>query len=629
MASRPVSTAGSSGGSTSVRTNRLVAALGGAGEQQPPSMAPPPSRGTRSSVGGVNSRDGAPMTANVLQMPSVIKDEADGTKPHQTATMSEMFMEAAHIEDRLRRHLLELIEPTITKQRLLDTRVKQAQASADKLNSDVLELKRLTEGQESLRNQIDAFRVELAEWNRERRDHEQQVGDRTSLLETESNDVRKTVERKTADIAAVNRAVKGFGDNIGELRTELSEIRRYFNDRVEVGRDKAAKLRDEVETRICGVESEQLHINDRLVGHDTDIAHLKHHIDYLSTSVAQALDGVTTLEKSKVAVESVAQQQSEFREFASNLEARVSGLSSQFGSMVHDVKAHFETASNTMVQTTAGQMDSLRIIFNEGVRKVDVALKDVSAFLRKQEAAEGELTKRLEDSFKDTRAELESAATATKEQLKKQERQCMDISVEVKYLQSVVRELEVRTGNKNSSNGGTYSGGGGISKDVVSMLLESAMISVAMDMKDDHDRKRIALFGYRGGEAPDTPKVQHNGKTCSLPELDGGGWQTARGGMKFRPSMTPRRRGLAESGEVAAKAGEGPPSLKDPVVMLDTRCLSCSGNQATVLAGFKMACLQYAPSPVEYEKSTYSRSELIKLRLDLLEQVKDQLRQIE
>lgn len=73
----------------------------------------------------------------------------------------------------------------------------------------------------------------------------------------------------------------------------------------------------------------------------------------------------------------------------------------------------------------------------------------------------------------------------------------------------------------------------------------------------------------------------------------------------------------------------GPAPLSDPTVMLDTRCLSCSGNQATVLAGFKMACLQYAPTPVLYEKSAYTRTELIKLRVDLLEQVREQLRQVE
>merc|ERR1712137_739626 len=66
-------------------------------------------------------------------------------------------------------------------------------------------------------------------------------------------------------------------------------------------------------------------------------------------------------------------------------------------------------------------------------------------------------------------------------------------------------------------------------------------------------------------------------------------------------------------------------NVVSPVVTIDKRCLSCSGSAATTLAGFKLACLQYAPSAVEYEQEIYGRSELINKRLGLLEQAKKQL----
>jgi len=62
-----------------------------------------------------------------------------------------------------------------------------------------------------------------------------------------------------------------------------------------------------------------------------------------------------------------------------------------------------------------------------------------------------------------------------------------------------------------------------------------------------------------------------------------------------------------------------------PVMTIDKRCLSCSGNTATVLAGFKLACLQYAPSPVLYRDVPHSRTELIRLRMELIKQAKDEL----
>merc|ERR1712187_1022339 len=124
-------------------------------------------------------------------------------------------------------------------------------------------------------------------------------------------------------------------------------------------------------------------------------------------------------------------------------------------------------------------------------------------------------------------------------------------------------------------------------------------------MQDDHDRKNIALFGYKSAEAKD------NKPACSLPDLShdraNGGSHSARGPRKRTASannMTP-----SMNFNAAAEA---------PVLSLDRRCLSCSGSSGTVLAGFKLACLTYAPTQIEFEKATYSRSELISQRLDML-----------
>jgi len=64
----------------------------------------------------------------------------------------------------------------------------------------------------------------------------------------------------------------------------------------------------------------------------------------------------------------------------------------------------------------------------------------------------------------------------------------------------------------------------------------------------------------------------------------------------------------------------------DPVITVDKRCLSCSGSHATVLAGFKLACLQYTPGPVEYQKVIYDRTELLDLQIKLVEQAKERLK---
>jgi len=169
------------------------------------------------------------------------------------------------------------------------------------------------------------------------------------------------------------------------------------------------------------------------------------------------------------------------------------------------------------------------------------------------------------------------------------------------------------------------------------MLVESSLLGAALEAQDDRDRKSIALFGMK----PSTGTVEGGGGKSPgklvLPELDSGR-HTARGSIaKFqetprrRPSASPRD---ASSSHHSYSPGDGSGESwhqpeAGPVVTLDKRCLACSGSQATVLAGFKLACLQYSPSSVEYQKVMYSRSELIRLRIDLLNQVKDQLRTVE
>merc|ERR1712176_673495 len=71
------------------------------------------------------------------------------------------------------------------------------------------------------------------------------------------------------------------------------------------------------------------------------------------------------------------------------------------------------------------------------------------------------------------------------------------------------------------------------------------------------------------------------------------------------------KKGLASAG---AKA-----KSQDPVVRVDNRCLSCSGQAPLVLSAFKMACLQYSPSPVEHGGSHFDRGDLLSQRHSLLE----------
>lgn len=138
---------------------------------------------------------------------------------------------------------------------------------------------------------------------------------------------------------------------------------------------------------------------------------------------------------------------------------------------------------------------------------------------------------------------------------------------------------------------------------VIWMLLQSERASSALDLQDDSDRAKVALIGYRD-----------NSK--QIGEMGHGG-SGERSGSRGAGQKT-------SSGQKASKT-QGGNSASGPVVSVDHRCLSCSGQAQSVLSGFKMACLQYAPGPVTFAKKNFVRSDLLDVREKLLDQARDAL----
>merc|ERR1712070_77850 len=152
--------------------------------------------------------------------------------------------------------------------------------------------------------------------------------------------------------------------------------------------------------------------------------------------------------------------------------------------------------------------------------------------------------------------------------------------------------------------------------DALATFVEAAWMGVACELQDEKDRKAIGLIGVK-------PANMSSDKGSGLPDI------SPKKGAKSSPSTSPRR----NRGEKQKKAGGGYDSgefsqsgFTEPVVSIDPRCLSCSGASPTVLAGFKMACLQYQPGLVEYDGAFYSRTELVSKRAELLLQARAALK---
>ncbi|CAI2367510.1 unnamed protein product [Moneuplotes crassus] len=104
--------------------------------------------------------------------------------------------------------------------------------------------------------------------------------------------------------------------------------------------------------------------------------------------------------------------------------------------------------------------------------------------------------------------------------------------------------------------------------DLVAGILEDVQIQHVLDIQDELDRRNIALYGT----------------------------ETRKGGPDDK---------LKKSNHLFHK---------NNVLSLDKNCVSCSQSNGLVMKAFKMACLSYEPSKIQYKDKTYKRENLLLLK---------------
>lgn len=65
------------------------------------------------------------------------------------------------------------------------------------------------------------------------------------------------------------------------------------------------------------------------------------------------------------------------------------------------------------------------------------------------------------------------------------------------------------------------------------------------------------------------------------------------------------------------------PSVRAGPVVLQNDSLSCEGVPSHAMELFKIACIQYRPSPVAYRNNTLSRKKLLKMRKTLVDKCEE------
>lgn len=527
----------------------------------------------------------------VSSLQEVKKDEDVSLREVQEGTEQSKFLaEASVIETRLRHHVLKLLEPVLRRQGLLEVKIKEGRVNLDRAFNEISDLQRHRADHGSVKDQLDGFRLELAQWDSERKNYSLEISEKFAMQETESVLLRQHLEGKAQEGASAVRALKGVGETLTSVRNEVSDLRRFFTERLDVNRDKILKLRDEFETRVLSVESQLHRIQDTNTQVETRIKHIQAEMVRVANTTTQTADGVAELRHSKASVTVVQELQQEFGKFQKQVDGTILEFRRQLNTLVDELKGHFKLSANMLATSTAQQMTAMREQYMEDTKTVHTLVKDTEEFKAQQHLFHQATKGSLEQIMADTKNEVFKIRDWAEQKMYKAKVESAEIHADVIELRRRMNDQTIT----NAQGGGAHRDGRatGVNSDVLNMIVEAELLSAVLDQQDDLDRKQIALYGL---------KPQEESRKTMLPDL------------------SPRK---ADMGKLTG-------GVLTPIISLEKRCLSCSANPTTGLAGFKMACLKYAPSPIEYERVTYSRTELIGLRLDLLRQIKEQMRMIE
>lgn len=311
--------------------------------------------------------------------------------------------------------------------------------------------------------------------------------------------------------------------------------------------------------------------------------------------------------------------QEEVSELIRDANGSVAVLKRTMGTVVNDVKEHFKTATNTVANQNAHMLSEVRVSYQDELNQVAKMRGDIVKFMQETQNNTDRLQETVVRSQDETHDVVSKARTEIEELGSSRLRDKSNADLDRKTLHD---HLATVTGSSES-----------VAKwlehvcSIMWTMLQGEAASSALDLQDGRDRSKVALMGFP--EPKDEPASAKRPSTSTstrpstgAPSSRPGTRDTARADSTSRPGTRGRGRGglMGTACQPSAETDEG------PVISLDNRCLSCSGHGQTVLSGFKMACLQYTPSPVAFANKTHNRMELLELRQKLLDQAVDALR---
>jgi len=479
----------------------------------------------------------------------------------------------AEMESRLRAVIIEMLSPTIQVGR-------QQESALMSLREQVSELARKINNMFQLPTQVARMQAILDSFREEINKHDAHVHQAVTksyedlrLVRTELDGLQRSLEKRDSAIQHLQR-------DIDRVCMELNRQQDRFHDIEEItktvgvdSRKEANRAACELEAKIAALQMQHNALTDELWGDEMGLAKVSGQVFKTNETIKQLQEKVDFVEGSMVEASHLDSLRTDVQKLLHKTDTDLFAMKQSVGQAVNETREHLRTALETTAAHNATFVDSVHKRYQEEIAQSSKLRDEVVRFIDKTDASIGEFDDRIEAAAEKTGALLNEQRDIIEEAERRRKRDRSSTDLELKGIKKWM------SGIFESSD--IITRGFELFSQVVSMMIQAVDMQCALDMQDTLDREHMSLLGVKEEVVPNS--------------------------VQSSPQKRSPRKGLR----------------RPPVVQVDQRCLSCSGQAASVLSAFKIACLQYCPSPVEYQQQEHTRVDLLQQMRQMLAKAKD------
>ncbi|CAJ1381294.1 unnamed protein product [Effrenium voratum] len=474
-------------------------------------------------------------------------------------------LQIAQLETRLRAAVTELVEPTVQKMTVLGSEVEHLTSSVAR---HMKELDSLHLGQLRFQEQVGAvtqMKEEMARWDSQRRVYEAAVDEKLEAMLHKLDAQRYALEQKESTLHHLNRNLDRVASEVNRLVEDQDSVREACEARVDEQSKRLTHFKAETEVRFASVERQHNALSDELWGDELGLAKIAGELKKTNATFGKLEDAVAALQEGKAEAVQLEKLRADVAKMVHEANTSTSQMRHTVGEVVNDVREHFRTASETIASHNASFVKQVREEYQAELSSSAMLREEVKSFMNRASQSVESLELRVDEVGSKANALAAEAREELEELNRRRKRDKTSADNELKALKK-------RLGGVFDNSDAVLRGLEHIYS-VLQPVLESDLMQCALEKQDAVDRDRISLMGVKDDELT-LSRSTHTEPQRPRPECR---VKTAPGGMK--PSKTD---------------GHGPQVPQRPVVRVDNRCVSCSGQAPLVLAAFKMACLHYA-----------------------------------